>query len=211
MAESHTPAHPSGSHEHHHHGAHFRFCPKCGGTLSRQVLKPNEPKRLVCGSCSFIFYDDPKVAACTIPVIQGKILLLQRGIEPGYGKWVFPGGFLDRGERVEDAAIRETWKKPVSQWRWGVCSMPTPTPAIRSLCWCIRRPCSPASPRPWTKRWPSSSLPRPISLVGAGVSQHGGRADRVSRTCREATPGLTPAQLFYRGFLLGCRKFFRRT
>ncbi len=108
MAESHTPAHPSGSHEHHHHGAHFRFCPKCGGTLSRQVLKPNEPKRLVCGSCSFIFYDDPKVAACTIPVIQGKILLLQRGIEPGYGKWVFPGGFLDRGERVEDAAIRET-------------------------------------------------------------------------------------------------------
>ena len=108
MAESHTPAHPSGSHQHHHHGAHFRFCPKCGGTLSRQLLKPNEPKRLVCGSCAFIFYDDPKVAACTIPVIQGKILLLQRGIEPGYGKWVFPGGFLDRGERVEDAAIRET-------------------------------------------------------------------------------------------------------
>ena len=118
MAESHIPSQsthlpgPHDQHQHEHqHGPHFRFCPKCGGALSRQLLKPNEPKRLVCGSCSFIFYDDPKVAACTIPVIQGKILLVQRGIEPGYGKWVFPGGFLDRGERVEDAAIRETWEE----------------------------------------------------------------------------------------------------
>ena len=111
MADHHNPS-QSPHHQHHHqHGPHFRFCPKCGGTLSRQLLKPNEPKRLVCESCSFIFYDDPKVAACTIPVVNGKILLLKRGIEPDYGKWVFPGGYLDRGERVEDAAIRETWEE----------------------------------------------------------------------------------------------------
>jgi len=96
---------------HHHHGPGFHFCPKCGGSLSRQRLKALEPERLVCGSCAFIFYDDPKVAACTIPLIDGKIVLLKRGIEPSYGKWVFPGGFLDRGERVEDAAIRETWEE----------------------------------------------------------------------------------------------------
>ena len=99
----------------HHHDYHrapdFRFCPKCGGVLNRQLLKANEPKRLVCENCSFIFYDDPKVAACAIPIVDGKILLLKRGIEPGYGKWVFPGGFMDRGERVEDAAIRETWEE----------------------------------------------------------------------------------------------------
>jgi ADP-ribose pyrophosphatase YjhB (NUDIX family) len=100
------------AHEHHHHHEPgFRFCPKCGGALSRQRLKAAEPERRVCGSCAFIFYDDPKVAACTIPVIDGKIILLKRGIEPSYGKWVFPGGFLDRGERVEDAAIRETWEE----------------------------------------------------------------------------------------------------
>lgn len=100
------------AHEHHHHhGPGFRFCPKCGGSLARQRLKATEPERRVCGSCAFIFYDDPKVAACTIPVIDGKIVLLKRGIEPSYGKWVFPGGFLDRGERVEDAAIRETWEE----------------------------------------------------------------------------------------------------
>jgi ADP-ribose pyrophosphatase YjhB (NUDIX family) len=95
----------------HHQGPDFRFCPQCGGAVARQQLKVGDPKRLVCGSCAFICYDDPKVAACTIPTLDGKIVLLKRGIEPSYGKWVFPGGFLDRGERVEEAAIRETWEE----------------------------------------------------------------------------------------------------
>jgi ADP-ribose pyrophosphatase YjhB (NUDIX family) len=95
----------------HHHNQEFRFCPKCGGSLSHQRLKATEPERRVCGACAFIFYDDPKIAACTIPVLGDKIVLLKRGIEPSYGKWVFPGGFLDRGERVEEAAVRETWEE----------------------------------------------------------------------------------------------------
>lgn len=98
-------------HHGHHHGPGFRFCPKCGSRLERKKVKANEPERRVCGSCAFIFYEDPKIAACTIPVIENKIVLLKRGIEPSYGKWVFPGGFMDRGERVEDAAIRETWEE----------------------------------------------------------------------------------------------------
>ena len=112
MAHDHHHKHPQPvDTEQHHPTPHFQFCPKCGGGLNRQHLKAHEPQRLVCGSCTFIFYDDPKVAACTIPIIDGKIVLLKRGIEPSYGKWVFPGGFLDRGERVEDAAIRETWEE----------------------------------------------------------------------------------------------------
>ncbi len=98
-------------HHAHHHGPGFRFCPKCGGRLERKRVKATEPERRVCGSCAFIFYEDPKIAACTIPVIDNKIVLLKRGIEPSYGKWVFPGGFMDRGERVEGAAIRETWEE----------------------------------------------------------------------------------------------------
>ena len=101
------PRHHAHGHAHHARPA-FRFCPKCAGPLDRKRLKPHEPPRLVCGTCTFVLYDDPKVAACTIPVMDGKMLLLRRGIEPAYGKWVFPGGFIDRGERVEDAAIRET-------------------------------------------------------------------------------------------------------
>jgi ADP-ribose pyrophosphatase YjhB (NUDIX family)/ribosomal protein S27AE len=85
----------------------YRFCPKCGGGLGLEQVKPNEPKRLVCGNCRFIFFLDPKVAACTIFEHGGKIVLARRAIDPGYGKWVFPGGFVDRGETVEEAAIRE--------------------------------------------------------------------------------------------------------
>jgi len=86
----------------------YRFCPRCGGGLGRRVLKAGEPARLVCGQCRFVFYLDPKIAACTISVLEGGIVLLRRSIEPGLGKWVFPGGFVDRGEPVPAAAIRET-------------------------------------------------------------------------------------------------------
>ncbi len=86
----------------------YSFCPKCGGSLGRRAIKDAEPERLVCQSCRFVFFLDPKVAVGTITSLDGKLVLLKRGIEPAYGKWVFPGGFVDRGERVEEAAIRET-------------------------------------------------------------------------------------------------------
>jgi ADP-ribose pyrophosphatase YjhB (NUDIX family) len=94
----------------HHRGAPdvYRFCPKCGIGLESKSLKDGEPPRLVCPGCDFIFYLDPKVAACTICLWDGGILLMKRGIEPELGKWVFPGGFVDRGEAVEAAAVRET-------------------------------------------------------------------------------------------------------
>ncbi len=90
------------------HDVEFRFCPVCGGTLKTSVLKINEPPRLVCGECEFIFFLDPKVVACTILNLDGKILLLKRGINPQKGKWVMPGGYVDRKEEVETAAMRET-------------------------------------------------------------------------------------------------------
>jgi 8-oxo-dGTP diphosphatase len=97
--------------EHHAH-AHgriaYRFCPRCGGDLEKQVIKATEPKRLVCQNCSFIFYQDPKVVAGTIFTLAGGIVLLKRGVEPAMGKWVFPGGYVDRGESVHAAAVRET-------------------------------------------------------------------------------------------------------
>lgn len=84
------------------------FCPKCGHALASRLLKSGEPERLVCRSCRFVLFHDPKVAAGCIVEHDGGIVLLRRAIEPGYGKWVFPGGYVDRGERVEDAAVRET-------------------------------------------------------------------------------------------------------
>ncbi|MCZ6625362.1 MAG: NUDIX hydrolase [Deltaproteobacteria bacterium] len=92
---------------HDHDPIEYRFCPRCGGGLESRKLKANEPKRLVCQKCSFVFYLDPKVVVGTLFTIEDRVVLLRRGIEPAMGKWVFPGGYVDRGERVGDAAIRE--------------------------------------------------------------------------------------------------------
>ena len=61
----------------------------------------------MCGECGFVFYLGPKLVAGAIIESEGGILLIQRAIEPGYGKWTFPGGFVERGEVAEAAAARE--------------------------------------------------------------------------------------------------------
>lgn len=93
---------------HQHEIPDFQFCPVCGGKLNSLKLKTEEPERLVCSDCAFVFYLDPKVVACSVVEMDGKILLLKRSINPQRGKWVIPGGYVDRGEAVEDAALRET-------------------------------------------------------------------------------------------------------
>ena len=86
----------------------YAFCPMCGSDLETRSVKPSEPERLVCSRCGFIFYLDPKVAVGTIITDdRNHIVLVRRAIEPGFGKWVFPGGFVDRGEEVHLAAVRE--------------------------------------------------------------------------------------------------------
>jgi len=86
----------------------YRFCPSCGGALEPRLLKAGDPVRLVCAGCGFILYLDPKVAVGTIiTTADGKVVLVRRAIEPGYGLWVFPGGYVDRGEEVTAAARRE--------------------------------------------------------------------------------------------------------
>jgi ADP-ribose pyrophosphatase YjhB (NUDIX family) len=85
----------------------YRFCPHCGAPLDSRTLKAAEPPRLVCRACTFVFFLDPKVATGVVFAHHGGILLVQRAIEPQYGKWVFPGGYVDRGETLEAAALRE--------------------------------------------------------------------------------------------------------
>jgi ribosomal protein S27AE len=85
----------------------YKFCPRCGNRLGVRLLKRGDPERLVCESCGFVFYLGPKLVAGAIVELDGGIVLIQRDIEPGYGKWTFPGGFVERGERAETAAERE--------------------------------------------------------------------------------------------------------
>ncbi len=108
------------SHLHGESDPGYRFCPKCGGALEKRVVEEHDPReRLICTRCSFIFYLDPKLAVGTIVHGPGGFLLLKRSIEPGYGKWTFPGGYVDRGESPEEAAIREAVEETGVRIRLG--------------------------------------------------------------------------------------------
>lgn len=80
-----------------------RFCPRCGA-----AAEVHYPRSIVCPTCGYQAYFNPKPVASAIPRdAQGRVILLRRGFEPGANLWTFPGGFVDLGESVEDAARRE--------------------------------------------------------------------------------------------------------
>jgi ADP-ribose pyrophosphatase YjhB (NUDIX family) len=86
----------------------IRFCPLCGHGLERRLVPPDDKHEMVCTGCDFIYYLSHKVVAGTIPIQDGSVLLTRRAIHPAHGKWTFPGGYVDWGEPIDVAAIRET-------------------------------------------------------------------------------------------------------
>lgn len=85
-----------------------RYCVVCGFTLVERLIASEGRRRLQCENCGHIHYVNPRVVTAIIVEHDGRILLQQRAIEPGLGKWTFPGGFLEMGETPEAGAIRET-------------------------------------------------------------------------------------------------------
>jgi ADP-ribose pyrophosphatase YjhB (NUDIX family) len=84
--------------------AEARFCPRCG-----QPAEVKFPRQIACPHCGYSAYYNPKPVAAAIAFDgKGRVILLRRGFEPGRGLWTFPGGFVDLGESVEEAARRET-------------------------------------------------------------------------------------------------------
>ena len=85
----------------------IRFCPLCGAPLAPEAVPPDQREQQVCTRCRFVFYLNPQVVAATLQGRDGTVLLTRRSISPGRGLWTFPGGFVDYGEAVTDAAVRE--------------------------------------------------------------------------------------------------------
>ena len=76
--------------------------------MIRPVAYDGGKEHPVCPACGLVVWRDPKVAALTVIPWDGGILLGRRTQNPGKGRWSFPSGFVDRGEVVEEAAVRET-------------------------------------------------------------------------------------------------------
>lgn len=89
--------------------ASLRYCSRCGAELRHGAVDGEDRHRSSCPSCGHIAYVNPRLVVTTLPVTNdGRLILLRRGIEPGFGAWAQPGGFLEVDESIGEAAVRET-------------------------------------------------------------------------------------------------------
>lgn len=86
----------------------MNFCSHCGAPVQLRIPDGDTLPRYVCSVCATIHYQNPKIVAGCIPEWQGRVLLCRRAIEPRYGLWTLPAGFMENGETTPAAAARET-------------------------------------------------------------------------------------------------------
>jgi len=86
----------------------MNFCSHCGAPVTLIIPEGDDRPRYSCVACGAIHYQNPKMVVGCVPQWQGKILLCRRAIEPRYGRWTLPAGYLENGETVTDGARRET-------------------------------------------------------------------------------------------------------
>ncbi len=89
----------------------MNFCSNCGGPLILLIPPGDDRGRYFCETCGIIHYQNPLMIVGCIPEIDDKILLCRRAIEPCYGQWTLPAGYLENGESVSEGAKRETWEE----------------------------------------------------------------------------------------------------
>lgn len=86
----------------------MNYCAHCGGQVELRVPAGDHRPRSVCASCGAVHYVNPKIVTGCIPVWEDRILLCRRAIEPRFGLWTLPAGFMENDETVAQAAARET-------------------------------------------------------------------------------------------------------
>ena len=86
----------------------MKFCPNCASPVVKRVPPGDSLPRWVCDACGEIHYQNPKLVVGTIPEWDGRLLLCRRAIEPRYGYWTLPAGFMENDETPGQSALRET-------------------------------------------------------------------------------------------------------
>ena len=93
----------------------MKFCNLCAGPVALQIPEGDERERHVCQHCDNIHYINPKVIVGCLPTVDDRILLCKRAIEPRYGKWTLPAGFMENKESSAEGAARETWEEAAAK------------------------------------------------------------------------------------------------
>ncbi|OWM78970.1 hypothetical protein CDL15_Pgr003141 [Punica granatum] len=89
----------------------IKFCQWCGGPTKHEIPDGEERMRAICTLCGKIAYQNPKMVVGCVIEHDNKVLLCKRNIEPSYGLWTLPAGYMEIGESAAEGAIRETWEE----------------------------------------------------------------------------------------------------
>ena len=90
------------------HARSFKHCKACGGPVEYRVPIDDNRDRATCTLCGHVHYENPLNVVGTVPAWGDEVLLCRRNIEPRYGLWTLPAGFMELGETVAEGAVRET-------------------------------------------------------------------------------------------------------
>ena len=97
----------------------MKYCSTCGEQVEQKIPQGDNRYRYVCVSCETIHYQNPRIVAGTVPVWGDEVLLCRRAIEPRYGYWTLPAGFMENSETTVEAAARETLEEALASVTMG--------------------------------------------------------------------------------------------
>lgn len=97
----------------------MKYCPECGQPVTLRIPEGDHLPRHVCTSCSAVHYQNPKIVVGCVPEHEGRILLCKRAIEPRYGFWTIPAGFMENEETLQQGAARESWEEALARVEIG--------------------------------------------------------------------------------------------
>ncbi len=97
----------------------MKHCSSCGSLVTEKIPDGDNRRRWVCDQCETVHYQNPKIVVGCVPEQDGKILLCRRAIEPRYGYWTVPAGFMELGETMQQGAARETLEEACAEVKIG--------------------------------------------------------------------------------------------
>jgi len=89
----------------------INFCNSCGARVTHRIPDGDSLERAVCDACNLVQYQNPKIVVGCLPTLGDRILVCKRAIEPRYGLWTLPAGYMENSESASEGAAREAMEE----------------------------------------------------------------------------------------------------